>query len=125
MAQIVLTEDKIDERIARKIYQLNEKLFLDNDDALLAALRHFNWEKGLLEERWFDDIENLRVQIGLDFNDKLPTEHPEMNASLAANNDNLCQIIYDDFDEDDPEMKPMQLVCGHQFSAVAWTEHLQ
>jgi len=30
-----------------------------------------------------------------------------------------------DFEEGDEEMRPVQLSCGHQFSAVAWTEYLK
>jgi hypothetical protein len=67
----------------------------------------------------------LRRQIGLDFDETLVSKHPEINASLAKNNCGLCPVYYDDFNENDDEMRPMSLDCGHQFCAGAWMEHLQ
>ena len=35
------------------------------------------------------------------------------DSSLAKNNEGMCPVIYDDFDEDDPEMRALELACGH------------
>ena len=112
---IVFSVEKIDIRIKRKADQINEKLCLDNFDHLLAVLRFFNWDIRVLEERWFDETDKLRRQIGLDFDETLVSKHPEINASLAANNCGQCPVYYDTLDENDDEMRPMALDCGHQF----------
>ena len=64
------------------------------------------------------------MKVGILFDETLPKKNPGMNSSLEANNGGMCPVIYDDFDEDDPEMKPMALTCGHEFSAIAWKEDL-
>ena len=125
---IVISDEKIDIRIKRKVDQIDEKLYLDNFDHVLAVLRFFNWDIRVLEERWFksaDETDKLRRQIGLDFDETLVSKNPGMNASLAANNGGLCPVYFDDFDENDDEMRPMALGCGHQFCAGAWKEHLK
>jgi hypothetical protein len=51
--------------------------------------------------------------VGIKFDLSLQKKHPGINASLASNNGGICSVAYDDFDENDPEMKPKQLACGH------------
>jgi hypothetical protein len=44
-------------RIKRKVDQISEKLYLENFDHVLALLRFFNWDIRVLEERWFDSVD--------------------------------------------------------------------
>ena len=37
----------------------------------------------------------------------------------------MCSTWGEPFDENDPEMKAVSLVCGHQFSADSWNEYLK
>ena len=49
----------------------------------------------------------MRVKVGIAFDISLPKKHPVINASLAENNGGMCPVVYDDFDENDSEMKPL------------------
>lgn len=66
-----------------------------------------------MQDKWFDDQDKLRIDIGLDYDTTLVKTYPKINDSLAENNQGMCSIYADYFDEDDPEMKPIQLCCGH------------
>ena len=37
----------------------------------------------------------------------------------------MCSVWGEEFDENDPEMKCVQLICGHQFSYDSWKEYLK
>ena len=66
----------------------------------------------------------MRVKAGLEFDQNLTKKYPEINDSTAEKNGGLCSVFFMDF-EDEGEMRPISLSCGHQFSACAWTEHLK
>ena len=51
--------------------------------------------------------------MGLAYDTKLVGKYKDINNSLKENNGGMCQVWGDYFDGDDPEMKPLSLVCGH------------
>ena len=54
---VISDEMTIDDCIKRYVDQINEKLCLNNFDHLLAVLRFFKWDIQVLEERWFDSVD--------------------------------------------------------------------
>lgn len=78
-----------------------------------------------MQQDWFNDMDKNRIDSGLDFDKKLLLKYPDITASLAENNSNMCSVFFMDFEEGDEEMRPISMSCGHQFSAVAWTEYLK
>ena len=67
----VLNQAQIEKMIPQKLQEANELLQLNNNDKLIAILRHFNWNQQKLEEQWFEDSDNLEYKIGLKFDKKL------------------------------------------------------
>ena len=57
--------------------------------------------------------DSLRLEIGLDYNKKLIDKYPDIDDTTAAKNDNMCKVMYMEFEPDDEEYKAVQLVCGH------------
>ena len=78
-----------------------------------------------MEEGWFDEGPEKEFRVGLKMDPKLVTQYPEINASLAANNDNMCAICYCEFDPHDPVWKAVSLCCGHQYCSNCWGHYLR
>ena len=53
------------------------------------------------------------MKIGLEYDKNLVHKFKDINKSLKENNQGMCSVWGEPFDEDDPEMKPLSLVCGH------------
>lgn len=101
-------------------------LCIENEDEVIAILRHFEWSQQKLEDKWFaTDQDKLRKDIGLVFDNDLRKKYKDIDATLAGKNNNMCAVMYSEFDPKDDDYKALQLPCGHQFSAVAWTYYLQ
>ena len=105
-----------------KVQAVKDLLELENDK-LIAILRHFDWDQNKIDEFWWTN-DSLPVEIGIAYNQSLEQQHPQITSSFAANNGGMCPVMYDEFDEADPDMKAVSLCCGHQFSAIAWKEYL-
>ena len=58
-----------------------------------------------MEELWFDNSDELKIKIGIEYDKSLDTKYPDIVERLAKNNGNLCNVMYMDFDEDDDEMR--------------------
>ena len=56
------------------------------------------------------------MRLVQNFDKRLLTKYPEINASTAEENGGMCGICYCGFEDDDEEMKVDQLVCGHQYN---------
>ena len=54
---------------------VQETLNLSLDDAI-TILRYYKWNKYKMEEKWFDDMDQLSIQIGLKFNTDILKTHP-------------------------------------------------
>ena len=52
-------------RIPKAIEKLNSTLKLNNDDKLIALLRHFKWNINRVFEDYFGNEENLEKKIGI------------------------------------------------------------
>ena len=121
----VFNAKKILNFMPKKINEVRDLLFIDNDDTLISILRHFNWDKNRVEARWFDDQDKLEKVIGIKFDQDLTKDDPLILASTAENNGGCCNTCYCEFEEDDPEYEMDQLVCGHQYHAVCWQDYLK
>jgi len=103
----------------RELEQYDEILFLKEDE-VISICRYFNWNKEIIQNKWMDNQDRLRIEIGLDYDENLVKSNPSINESRKENNKGFCSIIVCEFDENDPEMVPISLKCGHQFSLIAW-----
>ena len=52
-------------RIPKAIEKLNSTLKLNNDDKLIAIMRHFKWNINRVFEDYFGNEENLEKKIGI------------------------------------------------------------
>mgnify|MGYP001180494707 CR=1 FL=1 len=57
--------------------------------------------------------EDKAFEVGLEFNEKLVEKYPEVNASRKENNGNFCNVMYCEFEKDDPDYDSDELCCGH------------
>ena len=86
-----------------------------------------------MTKRWFDAdiadpqqaLQNLKYKIGIEYDESLINEFPFINDSNEHNNQGICSVMYQEFDDRDPELKVVSLSCGHQFSACSWAELLK
>lgn len=90
-----------------------EDILPDNKDEMIAICRFFKWNKDKISSQWFEKMDELRLEIGLDYDTNLVKKYPEINGSLAANNGGMCSVWGEEFDENDPDMKCFELGCGH------------
>lgn len=107
------TLDEFKQKYFEKEMEQYESILPDNRDEMIAVCRYFHWNKDKIESNWFEDQDNLRLKIGMDYDKSLITKYPTIDGSLAKNNNGLCSTWGEPFDEDDPEMKAISLVCGH------------
>ena len=97
----------------------------------MSVLRYFDWSMAKLKAEWFENQENLKYKIGIEYDKSLKKKYPDIDDSTAAKNNNMCQVMYCEFEDPakdpnaDPDMAAVSLICGHQFSAVAWSEQLK
>ena len=96
----------------REIAQYDEILFT-NEDETIAICRYFDWNKEKVQNQWMDNQDKLRLEIGLDYDESLVKQHPNINQSRKENNQGYCAVMACEFDESDPEMVPKSLKCGH------------
>jgi hypothetical protein len=66
-----------------------------------------------MSNKWMDNQDKLRLEIGLDYDEKLVKKYPDINQSRKENNGGYCSIMVCEFDDQDPEMVPKSLKCGH------------
>lgn len=103
----------IEQQIPNRIKEADEIIFLENSDDVLQVLRYFRWNTQKITSEWFNNIDKNRVLAGLDFDENLRKKYPEIDSALKENNDNTCPVFYCEFDENDPQLKPVSLKCGH------------
>lgn len=70
-------------------------------------------------------MDQLKTKVGIVYDESLNEKYPDIVDRLAANNGNMCNVMYMEFDEDDDDMRADECICGHQFSAICWTNHLK
>ncbi|CAO2145015.1 unnamed protein product [Urochloa humidicola] len=87
-AVVVLTEDDVRRRQEEVIAKVAELLSFPKGFAA-ALLRHFKWDSGRLEERWFSDDRRVRAAVGLP-----PDGVPSPTLISAAGSDSPCGICF-------------------------------
>ena len=76
-----------------------EILGLKSEDEVIAVLRHFKWNQAKIEDKWYDNMERLIVEIGLKFDKGLLTKYPDISNTLASKNNGMCSICFCEFEE--------------------------
>ena len=66
------------------------EIFSENRDEMIAICRYFEWNKEKINQKWFEDQDNLRIKIGLAYDTKLVQKYPDINNSLKQNNGGMC-----------------------------------
>lgn len=69
--------------------------------------------------------DNKLKTVGLEYDEKLVEKYPDINATRKENNDNMCPVMYMEFEKGDPDYDSDELVCGHQFSKICWKNYLK
>ena len=124
----VYTTEEVQKLLPKRIKEANDLLELKSDDDVMSVLRYFDWSMPKLKAEWFENQENLKYKIGIEYDKSLKKKYPDIDDSTAAKNNNMCQVMYCEFEDPakdpnaDPDMAAVSLICGHQFSAVAWSE---
>lgn len=90
------TVEKIHERQLQKVDEIKDLLGINPDKAILI-LRYFKWDTDKLQNNWFDKEKQLKLQIGIEFDQSIPKRFAYVNASLHANNQGCCNICYSYF----------------------------
>lgn len=117
---VVYTSKEINDQLPKKIKKANEILFLDNEDQVISVCRHFEWNQTKIQEKWFDNQEELMYKIGIKFDPSIKKKYPEVSDSLASKNNNMCLVTYCEFEIGDFLYGADSLSCGHQFSGTTW-----
>jgi len=52
-------------------------------DLMILIARHYHWDEAKMQ-RWFDEEEALKYELGVVFDERLVATHPEINASLPS-----------------------------------------
>lgn len=83
----------------RQIDESKDLLGIDNDDHIIAILRHFEWNIQRLQDTWFSaNQDKLLKDIGINYDTMLVTKYKDINDTLAQNNEGMCKVMYCDFD---------------------------
>ena len=96
--------DLITKEMPKQMEKAKETLCLE-DDQVLAVLRYFDWNLTKLEEQWYDNMDQLKIKIGIEYDQSLNKKYPDIVDRLAANNGNMCNVMYMEFDDDDDDMR--------------------
>ena len=115
------TVEKIHQRQMEKVEEIKDLLGCKSDDAILI-LRYFKWDVDKLQNNWFEKMDKLKLQIGLEFDTGIPKKAAYVSASLKSLNQGMCQICYSDFDQGTRKADSMS--CGHQFCSGDWKDWL-
>ena len=115
------TVEKIHQRQMEKVEEIKDLLGCKSDDAILI-LRYFKWDVDKLQNNWFEKMDKLKLQIGLEFDTGIPKKAAYVSASLKSLNQGMCQICYSDFDKGTRKADSMS--CGHQFCSGDWKDWL-
>jgi hypothetical protein len=86
-------------------------LCLESDDQVLAILRFFQWNQDKMDQ-WFSESDKLSLKIGIKYDDEIKKNHPQVDESKEANNENMCKICFCEF-EDEEGWRADSLECGH------------
>lgn len=123
--KIYTMKDLQEKNFPKMISIAKETLGEVSDDYIISILRHFNWNTEKVNDQWFEKMDKLILEIGLEFDQSLNKKFPEIKSALKEQNSN-CDIVWGDkFNPKDKDLKAVQLICGHQFSAMSWREYLK
>lgn len=100
-----------------------------NEDQAIAALRHFHWNNEKLQEKWFDNETQVRIDIGILFDKKKfqsldQLQKMEMSASLKENHGGMCIVCYSELSNKGDE-EVISLDCKHEFCKGCWRDYLK
>ena len=104
--------EEVDKMMQSQINKVKELLNV-NEDQAIAILRHFQWNYQRIEDDWFTMPERKFVDIGLEYDSKLIEKYPDIDATRKENNGGMCMVMYEEFEEGDPDYDSDELICGH------------
>ncbi|CAN6363656.1 unnamed protein product [Urochloa humidicola] len=91
-AAVVLTEDDVRRRQEEVIARVAELLSFPAGFAA-ALLRHFKWDAGRVEERWFSDDRRIRAAVGLP-PEGVPVPTSLLTTAAAGDSSPTCGICF-------------------------------
>ena len=109
---------QVRETVLERIKEL-EELYEMPLDALIIIARHYAWNQDRMQD-WFNQQDQLKFVLGLEFNAALATKHPQINSSLPSQHGGYCQICYSEIDASNS----FALACQHTFCNECWTQYL-
>ena len=60
----------------------------------------------------------MPFKVGIEYDPDIAVAFPNVNDSLAQNNNGVCSVCYCEFDPED--FKADSLACGHQYCCYCW-----
>ena len=82
-----------------RIRELEELYSLDLNPLIIIA-QHYKWNPDKMQEWLMDENQDLlKYKLGLEFNQQLVSQHPEMNMSLPNQHGGYCTICYEFLEE--------------------------
>ncbi len=103
-------EDEAKVMMENVIDEVAERYTLKKDEAIIL-LTNFNWNKDKIEMKWWDDMEGIRIQCGLDYDKKL---------KLVPTDNKFCSVCYS---ENTKENQFIALTCEHYFCKECWKDY--
>lgn len=97
---------------------------MNDKDAVVAIMRHFDWDIEKMQQGWFEKQAEYELEIGLLYDESLCIKPKNKNINESRKS-SCCSICYLDYDPNDEDFKPLHLVCGHTFHKVCWQEYLK
>ena len=105
--------------VINKIEELTDLFGLDRDNLIIIA-RHYKWSQTKMQN-WFGEMETKQFALGVEFDERIVSAHPEINTSLPENHGGYCMINNEELNEENS----FALKCRHTFCYGCWQDYLK
>ena len=115
----ILSSEAVSKRMMQWMEDLQDLFSLDIDQLMILA-RQYKWNQDNMSAWLSEEQDKLKYSLGLEFDQNLVADHPEMAASLPQNHGGYCPICYEEIDE----TNSAALSCQHTFCSGCWEDYL-
>ena len=71
-------------------------------------------------QNWFEQENRLKFELGLEFDQRLPAQRPDMKYSTPQHHGGYCLICYEEISAENS----FAMSCGHTFCKTCWQQYL-
>ena len=95
-----VTDEAMNKKVIDGLVELEDLFGMEIDELVIVA-RFFNWDQVRMND-WFDEArqEQLKYLLGLVYDEKLTSKHPEIVASLPDQHGGYCVICYEELGDE-------------------------